>query len=87
MNMFSVPTPESQRNKIAVGTAGLLLGLVIFFGGLIYYKRNNSGERNDHINLARQMYYPARLKAMCLWPNAQWLNQSASYMEQLASRM
>ncbi|KAM8734290.1 H-2 class II histocompatibility antigen, E-S beta chain-like isoform 1-T1 [Acanthopagrus schlegelii] len=38
-----VPTPESQRNKIAVGTAGLLLGLVIFFGGLIYYKKNNSG--------------------------------------------
>lgn len=37
------PMPESQRNKIAVGTAGLLLGLVIFVGGLIYYKKNSSG--------------------------------------------
>uniref|UniRef100_A0A671UNG8 Ig-like domain-containing protein n=1 Tax=Sparus aurata TaxID=8175 RepID=A0A671UNG8_SPAAU len=35
------PMPESQRNKIAVGTAGLLLGLVIFVGGLIYYKKNS----------------------------------------------
>lgn len=65
MNMFSVPMPESQRNKIAVGTAGLLLGLVIFVGGLIYYKRNTSGKRNDQISLARQMYNPAWLEAMC----------------------
>lgn len=57
--------PESQRNKIAVGTAGLLLGLVIFVGGLIYYKKNSSGKRNYQISLARQMYYPARLEAMC----------------------
>uniref|UniRef100_A0A671UPA8 Ig-like domain-containing protein n=1 Tax=Sparus aurata TaxID=8175 RepID=A0A671UPA8_SPAAU len=45
------PMPESQRNKIAVGTAGLLLGLVIFVGGLIYYKKNSSGKRNDQISL------------------------------------
>lgn len=48
--------PESQRN---------MLGLVIFVGGLIYYKKNSSGKRNDQISLARQMYYPARLEAMC----------------------
>uniref|UniRef100_A0A671USH3 Ig-like domain-containing protein n=1 Tax=Sparus aurata TaxID=8175 RepID=A0A671USH3_SPAAU len=48
---FSEPMPESQRNKIAVGTAGLLLGLVIFVGGLIYYKKNSSGKRNDQISL------------------------------------
>ncbi|XP_023256575.1 DLA class II histocompatibility antigen, DR-1 beta chain-like isoform X2 [Seriola lalandi dorsalis] len=34
------PMPESQRNKIAVGTAGLVLGLVLFLVGVIYYKRN-----------------------------------------------
>ncbi|XP_073341042.1 H-2 class II histocompatibility antigen, E-S beta chain-like [Pagrus major] len=38
-----VPKPASERNKIAVGTAGLLLGLVIFIAGLIYYKKNTSG--------------------------------------------
>lgn len=37
------PTPESQKNKIAVGTAGLLLGLVVLIAGLIYYKKNSAG--------------------------------------------
>ncbi|KAM9352952.1 rano class II histocompatibility antigen, A beta chain-like [Symphorus nematophorus] len=38
------PTPpESERNKIAVGAAGLLLGLVFFSAGLIYYKNNTTG--------------------------------------------
>ncbi|XP_054477425.1 DLA class II histocompatibility antigen, DR-1 beta chain-like [Anoplopoma fimbria] len=37
------PALESQRNKIAVGTAGLLLGLVFLITGLIYYKKNNDG--------------------------------------------
>ncbi|XP_068592589.1 DLA class II histocompatibility antigen, DR-1 beta chain-like [Cebidichthys violaceus] len=38
------PANESQRNKIAVGTAGLLLGLVFLVIGLIYYKKNNAGQ-------------------------------------------
>ncbi|XP_037641191.1 rano class II histocompatibility antigen, A beta chain-like isoform X2 [Sebastes umbrosus] len=37
------PAFESQRNKIAVGTAGLLLGLVFLVAGLIYYKKNTAG--------------------------------------------
>ncbi|XP_029360663.1 rano class II histocompatibility antigen, A beta chain-like [Echeneis naucrates] len=34
------PMPQSQRNKVAVGTAGLVLGLVFLLAGLIYYKKN-----------------------------------------------
>ncbi|XP_026200420.1 H-2 class II histocompatibility antigen, E-S beta chain-like [Anabas testudineus] len=37
------PIPESERNKIAVGAAGLLLGLVFSITGLIYYKKNSPG--------------------------------------------
>ncbi|KAM6935267.1 DLA class II histocompatibility antigen, DR-1 beta chain-like [Lycodopsis pacificus] len=39
------PANESQRNKIAVGTAGLLLGLVFLVTGLIYYKKKNNAGR------------------------------------------
>ncbi|KAL3060238.1 hypothetical protein OYC64_014746 [Pagothenia borchgrevinki] len=34
---------ESENNKIAVGTAGLLLGLVFFVAGLIYCKKKTYG--------------------------------------------
>uniref|UniRef100_A0A8C4I989 Ig-like domain-containing protein n=1 Tax=Dicentrarchus labrax TaxID=13489 RepID=A0A8C4I989_DICLA len=44
------PTPESVTNKIAVGTSGLLLGLVFLVTGLIFYKKNTTGERQDNIN-------------------------------------
>ncbi|XP_035500447.1 H-2 class II histocompatibility antigen, E-S beta chain isoform X1 [Scophthalmus maximus] len=37
------PMPESDRVKIAVGTAGLLLGSVVLLAGVIYYKRNRTG--------------------------------------------
>lgn len=50
INVFSDPTPVSERYKIAVGTAGLLLGLVFLLTGLIYYKKNTSGETHDQIN-------------------------------------
>uniref|UniRef100_A0A671UNZ7 Ig-like domain-containing protein n=1 Tax=Sparus aurata TaxID=8175 RepID=A0A671UNZ7_SPAAU len=33
------PTSDSGMNKIIVGTAGLLLGLVFSVGGLMYYKK------------------------------------------------
>ncbi|KAE8288787.1 hypothetical protein D5F01_LYC12663 [Larimichthys crocea] len=38
-------TDESERNKMAVGAAGLLLGLVFFLTGLIYFrcKKNAAG--------------------------------------------
>ncbi|KAK1895085.1 SPRY domain containing SOCS box protein 1 [Dissostichus eleginoides] len=42
-DVFLKPEPrtdrESENNKIAVGTAGLLLGPVFFVAGLIYYKK------------------------------------------------
>uniref|UniRef100_A0A3Q1HG94 Ig-like domain-containing protein n=1 Tax=Acanthochromis polyacanthus TaxID=80966 RepID=A0A3Q1HG94_9TELE len=31
--------PESERNKIAIGASGLVLGLVLSLAGFIYYKR------------------------------------------------
>ncbi|XP_008297762.1 H-2 class II histocompatibility antigen, E-S beta chain-like [Stegastes partitus] len=34
---------ESERNKFAVGGAGLLLGLLVFVAGLIFYKKNSVG--------------------------------------------
>ncbi|XP_035019473.1 H-2 class II histocompatibility antigen, E-S beta chain-like [Hippoglossus stenolepis] len=37
------PMSESERKKFAVGTAGLLLGLVVLLAGGIYYKRNTTG--------------------------------------------
>ncbi|XP_047453692.1 H-2 class II histocompatibility antigen, E-S beta chain-like isoform X1 [Mugil cephalus] len=37
------PLPDSVVNKISVGAAGLLLGLVFSVGGLIYYKKKSAG--------------------------------------------
>uniref|UniRef100_A0A667Z6R2 Ig-like domain-containing protein n=1 Tax=Myripristis murdjan TaxID=586833 RepID=A0A667Z6R2_9TELE len=31
--------PESERNKIAIGASGLILGLILSLAGFIYYKR------------------------------------------------
>ncbi|XP_074539292.1 rano class II histocompatibility antigen, A beta chain-like [Halichoeres trimaculatus] len=39
------PLPEAERNKIAVGTAALLLGLVFFVAGLIYYTKKTKGRQ------------------------------------------
>ncbi|KAM4601500.1 H-2 class II histocompatibility antigen, E-S beta chain-like [Polymixia lowei] len=39
------PMLESEMNKISLGTAGLLLGLVFVAAGLIYYKRKSTGGR------------------------------------------
>ncbi|KAM3590512.1 uncharacterized protein V6R79_010961 [Siganus canaliculatus] len=35
--------PESQRNKIAIGASGLILGLVLSLAGFIYHKRKSRG--------------------------------------------
>ncbi|XP_056156377.1 H-2 class II histocompatibility antigen, E-S beta chain-like [Lampris incognitus] len=35
--------PQSDRNKIAIGASGLLLGLILSLAGLIYYKRKARG--------------------------------------------
>ncbi|XP_056628545.1 H-2 class II histocompatibility antigen, E-S beta chain-like [Triplophysa dalaica] len=34
---------ESERNKIAIGASGLVLGIIIAAAGLIYYKKKSSG--------------------------------------------
>uniref|UniRef100_A0A8C2D0J5 Ig-like domain-containing protein n=1 Tax=Cyprinus carpio TaxID=7962 RepID=A0A8C2D0J5_CYPCA len=35
--------PESERNKIAIGAFGLVLGIIISAAGLIYYKKKSTG--------------------------------------------
>ncbi|XP_034412877.1 H-2 class II histocompatibility antigen, E-S beta chain-like isoform X1 [Cyclopterus lumpus] len=37
--------PESERNKIAIGASGLILGLTLSVAGFIYYKRKGRGGR------------------------------------------
>uniref|UniRef100_A0A667YSR8 Ig-like domain-containing protein n=1 Tax=Myripristis murdjan TaxID=586833 RepID=A0A667YSR8_9TELE len=36
--------PESERNKIAIGASGLILGLILSLAGFIYYKRKMQGQ-------------------------------------------
>lgn len=36
--------PESDRNKIAIGASGLVLGIVLSAAGFIYYKKKSSGQ-------------------------------------------
>uniref|UniRef100_A0A667XML7 Ig-like domain-containing protein n=1 Tax=Myripristis murdjan TaxID=586833 RepID=A0A667XML7_9TELE len=36
--------PESERNKIAIGASGLILGLILSLAGFIYYKRKMRGQ-------------------------------------------
>ncbi|XP_066500554.1 rano class II histocompatibility antigen, A beta chain-like isoform X2 [Hoplias malabaricus] len=35
--------PESDRNKIAIGASGLVLGIILSAAGFIYYKKKSSG--------------------------------------------
>ncbi|XP_039527994.1 H-2 class II histocompatibility antigen, E-S beta chain-like [Pimephales promelas] len=35
--------PEPERNKIAIGASGLVLGIIIAAAGLIYYKKKSTG--------------------------------------------
>ncbi|KAK7146337.1 hypothetical protein R3I93_013929 [Phoxinus phoxinus] len=39
--------PESERNKIAIGSSGLVLGIVLAAAGLIYYKKKSSDYHTD----------------------------------------
>ncbi|KAL7827141.1 hypothetical protein SRHO_G00328590 [Serrasalmus rhombeus] len=36
---------ESERNKIAIGASGLVLGIILSAAGFIYYKKKSSGSR------------------------------------------
>ncbi|XP_003460095.1 H-2 class II histocompatibility antigen, E-S beta chain isoform X1 [Oreochromis niloticus] len=35
--------PESERNKLAIGASGLILGLILSLAGFIYYRRKAQG--------------------------------------------
>ncbi|XP_029591958.1 H-2 class II histocompatibility antigen, E-S beta chain-like isoform X1 [Salmo trutta] len=35
--------PEAERNKIAIGASGLVLGAILALAGLIYYKKKSAG--------------------------------------------
>nr|AYN72186.1 MHC class II antigen beta chain [Oreochromis niloticus] len=39
----SSPMPESERNKLAIGASGLILGLILSLAGFIYYRRKARG--------------------------------------------
>uniref|UniRef100_A0A8C1V742 MHC class II beta chain N-terminal domain-containing protein n=1 Tax=Cyprinus carpio TaxID=7962 RepID=A0A8C1V742_CYPCA len=41
---FNLSLPESERNKIAIGAFGLVLGIIIAAAGLIYYKKKSTGQ-------------------------------------------
>uniref|UniRef100_A0A8D0CTJ6 Ig-like domain-containing protein n=1 Tax=Sander lucioperca TaxID=283035 RepID=A0A8D0CTJ6_SANLU len=47
--------PVSERNKIAIGASGLILGLVLSLAGFIYYKRKARGQNS----LSRLSVLPA----------------------------
>lgn len=51
IHVFSDPTFEAEKNKIAIGVAGLLLGLVFVLGGAVFYKRNTTSEKHDKRDL------------------------------------
>jgi len=36
--------PEPERNKIAIGSSGLVLGIIIAAAGFIYYKKKSTGQ-------------------------------------------
>uniref|UniRef100_A0A3P9DUA1 H-2 class II histocompatibility antigen, E-S beta chain-like n=1 Tax=Maylandia zebra TaxID=106582 RepID=A0A3P9DUA1_9CICH len=39
--------PESERNKLAIGASGLILGLILSLAGFIYYKRKSRGQSRN----------------------------------------
>ncbi|KAF7641943.1 hypothetical protein LDENG_00267940 [Lucifuga dentata] len=39
--------PESERNKIAIGASGLILGLILSLAGFIYYRRKHRGQNTS----------------------------------------
>ncbi|XP_047242406.1 HLA class II histocompatibility antigen, DR beta 5 chain-like [Girardinichthys multiradiatus] len=40
---WSPSMPESEKNKLAIGASGLILGLILSLAGFIYYKRKARG--------------------------------------------
>ncbi|XP_066499497.1 H-2 class II histocompatibility antigen, E-S beta chain-like isoform X1 [Hoplias malabaricus] len=42
--------PESERNKIAIGASGLVLGIILSAAGFIYYKKKSSGGWRSEFN-------------------------------------
>ncbi len=46
---------DSERSKIILGSVGLLIGVFMAAGGLIYYKRKHTG-----------MYLQYRMKTDCV---------------------
>ncbi|XP_022624070.1 H-2 class II histocompatibility antigen, E-S beta chain-like, partial [Seriola dumerili] len=43
--------PESERNKIAIGASGLILGLILSLAGFIYYRRKARGQKPVYTSL------------------------------------
>ncbi|XP_036419243.1 H-2 class II histocompatibility antigen, E-S beta chain-like [Colossoma macropomum] len=43
INDWDGSLPESEKNKIAIGASGLVLGIILSAAGFIYYKKKSSG--------------------------------------------
>uniref|UniRef100_A0A8C9Y0J6 Ig-like domain-containing protein n=1 Tax=Sander lucioperca TaxID=283035 RepID=A0A8C9Y0J6_SANLU len=52
--------PESERNKIAIGASGLILGLVLSLAGFIYYKRKARGQNRARCRLVQTSLHNIR---------------------------
>uniref|UniRef100_A0A3Q3FYP8 Uncharacterized protein n=1 Tax=Labrus bergylta TaxID=56723 RepID=A0A3Q3FYP8_9LABR len=50
VNVWDPSMPESERNKIAIGASGLILGLILSLAGFIYYKSKTRGRPVQTIN-------------------------------------
>uniref|UniRef100_A0A667ZB13 Ig-like domain-containing protein n=1 Tax=Myripristis murdjan TaxID=586833 RepID=A0A667ZB13_9TELE len=48
--------PESERNKIAIGASGLILGLILSLAGFIYYKRKMQGQSTGPVQTSSDQF-------------------------------
>ncbi|KAG7999626.1 H-2 class II histocompatibility antigen, partial [Nibea albiflora] len=55
---------QSERNKIAIGASGLILGLILSLAGFIYYKRKAQGQtrtdQNRPLQTRTDLYRPVQ---------------------------
>ena len=50
--------PESERNKIAIGASGLILGLTLSLAGIIYYKKKAGGQIRTQSETSSDQFRP-----------------------------
>ncbi|XP_014882400.1 H-2 class II histocompatibility antigen, E-S beta chain-like [Poecilia latipinna] len=53
--------PDSERNKLAIGASGLILGLILSLAGFIYYKRKARGQNQSEPEPIRTWIEPEHI--------------------------